>query len=195
MLESGGILPTTGVVVGWVAVLTITAFIPVLAIFLRTYIAQRKQDRLAKTEQHYNLKNTEAYRRAVDTLPEFPLSHYWLSLIVLTVIIGTNAYLLIFGQRLTFEQPNFMLAGGRIADSTEYNLEVYQTKTLLVITMAFVGAYIWSIQMIFRRILTLDLSPGTFQVISVRLMVAIMVATVIRHIYRSPAGNWTMLSS
>ena len=122
MLESGGILPTTGDVIGWVAVLTITAFIPVLAIFLRTYIAQRKQDRLAKTEQHYNLKNTEAYRRAVDTVPEFPLSHYLLSLGVLTVIIGTNAYLLVFGHRLNLEHPNFLLAGGRFDDSTEYDL-------------------------------------------------------------------------
>ena len=189
MPEGSGSLLTPGVVVSWVAVLVITLFIPVLAIFLRTYIAQTKQDRLAKTEQHYDLKNTEAYRRAVGTVPEFPLSHYLLSLLFLTVIIFTNAYLLIFGATLNFKDPDFVLAGGRIAELTGQSLEVYQTKTLLVITMAFLGAYVWSIQTIFRRILTLDLSPGTFQAISVRIIVATMIAVVIRHTYTFTGGK------
>lgn len=179
---------TQGEVISWVAVLVITLFIPALAIFLRTYVAQTKQDRLAKTERHYDLKNTEAYRRAVDTVPEVPLSHYLLSLLFLTVIIFTNAYLLIFGATMHVNDPNFILAGGVVAELKGASLTAYQTKTLLVITMAFLGAYVWSIQTIFRRILTLDLSPGTFQAISVRIIVATLIAVVVRHVYALADG-------
>jgi hypothetical protein len=189
MPEGSGSHPISGDVVAWVAFLVITLFIPALAIFLRTHIAQKREDRLAKTEQHYNLKTTEAYRRAVGTVPEFPLSHYLLSLFVLTVVVGWNAYLLVFGATLNLEEPNFVLAGGRIGDLTTVDLNEYQKKTLMVIVMAFLGAYVWSVQMTFRRILTLDLTPGTFQSISVRVLVAIMVATVIRHVYRITGGE------
>ncbi len=183
MPDIGESLWIGGDLVGWLAVLVITLFIPALAIFLRTHIARKKQDRLGKTEQHYSLKTTEAYRHAVGTVSESPLSHYLVSLLILTVIIGWNAYLLIFGGRLSFEAPNFILAGGRIGNLAEADLIAYQTKTFMVITMAFLGAYIWSIQMTFRRIVTLDLSPATFQSISVRVLVATMVAAVIRHVY------------
>ena len=86
-------------------------------------------------------------------------------------------------------RANFILAGGSIGDLAEVNLKAYQSKTLMVITMAFLGAYIWAIQMTFRRILTLDLSPMTFQSISVRILVATIVAAVIRHVYRLTGGE------
>jgi hypothetical protein len=60
------------------------------------------------------------------------------------------------------------------------NTEGYR-RGVVSIGMAFLGAYIWSLQYVFRRMMTLDLPPGAYYSIGGRMVYSAFVALVLQH--------------
>lgn len=54
-------------------------------------------------------------------------------------------------------------------------------RSVVAISMAFLGAYIWSIQYIFRRMMTLDLPPGAYYSVGSRMIYSAFLAVVFQY--------------
>jgi hypothetical protein len=69
----------------------------------------------------------------------------------------------------------------------------YEMMTVAVIAFAFLGAYLWSIQYLIRRVANFDLSPMSFLRASAQIIFACAVAVVFRHFFPGTAdvGSWT----
>ncbi len=61
----------------------------------------------------------------------------------------------------------------------------------LVLGMAFLGAYFWGLQYVFRRYVLNDLIPGVFFRLSIRMLVASTLALIIFNAFESLAGEIT----
>jgi hypothetical protein len=90
----------------------------------------------------------------------------------------------------------FVLAGlraGSVAPDSYANLSGYEMTSVAVISFAFLGAYLWSIQYLIRRVANFDLSPMSFLRASAQIIFACAVAAVFRHFLPAAADatSWT----
>ena len=70
-------------------------------------------------------------------------------------------------------------------------LASYEMMSVVVIAFAFLGAYIWSIQYLIRRVANFDLSPMSFLRASAQMIFACAVAVVLRHFIATDVGSWS----
>lgn len=92
------------------------------------------------------------------------------------------------------ESFRFVLAGLRpaaLAAGDESALVGYEPMSVAVIAFAFLGAYIWSIQYLIRRVANFDLSPMSFLRASAQIIFACAVAVVLRHFVPAGGEGWT----
>ena len=73
----------------------------------------------------------------------------------------------------------YILCGGHCADLD--GLVAYQTQTFVSVSYAFLGWMVWTFATIFDRAGALQLFPSTFNRLLIRLVVAVLVAIVLRH--------------
>ena len=86
---------------------------------------------------------------------------------------------------------NLMLSQG-LPDGTVEPDRFYRLLSLRSMILGFLGAYIWSLQSIFRRLVTIDLSPAAFYSICVRMVLAAFVALIFHHFAMAVAPTtWT----
>ncbi len=62
---------------------------------------------------------------------------------------------------------------------------------LLVIGLAFIGAYIWSAQALYRRVTTLDLPPNAYYGIGIRILFSVFVALMVYYLFPEEGGKLT----
>jgi hypothetical protein len=80
----------------------------------------------------------------------------------------------------------YILCGPKCAVSPEI-LKPYQTQTLVVVAYAFLGWLAWTFLTIFDRASALQLFPATFNRLLIRLVVAVVTAIVVRHLFATDA--------
>lgn len=96
------------------------------------------------------------------------------SFIAFSILFRDNAEILLAGAQY------YMGAG--VLDLTK--------GSLLAILMAFLGAYVWSVQYIFRRLVTIDLPPGAYYSVGIRMVLSSFVSLIFFHfIIVLPAGE------
>jgi hypothetical protein len=116
-----------------------------------------------------------------------------LSFFLLVMAYASVAYL---GTQWSsyLETPNFIFGGAFILNShTPVEIRAYQTGTVLISTMAFIGAYIYIISELIGRINNNDIEPITYYYFSTRIILATLTAAIIRHIieFLEPAAQTT----
>jgi len=79
-------------------------------------------------------------------------------------------------------ERNFLMLGLRSWDNGSAAAQEYQIQTVIVITVAFLGAYLWSIIYLLRRIANYDLSPLSFLRISAQVLMACLTVMIVRHV-------------
>ncbi len=88
-------------------------------------------------------------------------------------------------------RPNFLLLGPKNNYESEDPQEAvrYQQISMSAVMIGFLGAYVWGAKNIFDRFEALDLNPDVYFNLSVRLLVVVVVALVIRHMFGSLKGR------
>ena len=85
------------------------------------------------------------------------------------------------------DKPPLVLTGVSVKGIS--NLEPaklpYYQLSLVAIGMAILGSYVWSIQYIVRRLITLDLAPGAYYSIGTRIIFATFVSLILHHFIQS----------
>ncbi|THB74827.1 MAG: hypothetical protein D3926_21215 [Desulfobacteraceae bacterium] len=69
--------------------------------------------------------------------------------------------------------------------SSKKDLLCYSRLSLLAIGMAVLGAYVWSLQYIVRRLINMDLAPNAFYSIGTRMVLATFTSVVLYHLIQS----------
>jgi hypothetical protein len=85
----------------------------------------------------------------------------------------------------------YLLCGAYCLDETNRN--AYQIETLVTVSYAFLGWTVWTFTTIFDRASSLQLFPSTFDRLIIRLVVAVLVSTVVRHLIANDA-EWLKVS-
>lgn len=94
------------------------------------------------------------------------------------ILLSNNAAVLFNGME-------WVAAGAKgVANNVDWSTHFDTQKhrsSVIAIGMSFLGAYIWSVQYIFRRMMTLDLPPGAYYSVGGRIVYSVFIAVVIQH--------------
>jgi hypothetical protein len=175
------------------------AFIPVLAgisVYLRHDRANTKLNAAValyglEGDRYYRIylgqKSSELWRRTW-----FPISvMFWISLYFAFLILHTNEAL---GSN---NVPSNLLVLGQKwhPDKLTAEAQAYRVGTFTTIAFAYLGWYVWSIATIFSRLGTLELVATTYMNMLIRLVMAVILAIVFRHLASSLFISADVLSS
>lgn len=189
-----------GMKIGGVALLT--AFLPVTGLTLRGYLANKKRVELRRLADTYRLHDTLAYRRVIgwdgdqsqsedEVFTDVPVEEFITPVLFSSFLVLLGSTFLLLGREMhVAETPNLLFAGMHYGD-TDKALGSYQQQSALVLGMAFIGAYVWSVWNVLRRIMTSDLTPGAFYSVSLRIIFASLIALTLHHFLDAvPDQTW-----
>ncbi len=85
---------------------------------------------------------------------------------------------------------SYVLGGAIAADptATPGEIQAYESQTLFIGTMAFIGAYIWTLYQLISRLNNDVVSPITYYMLSIQILAAVLVASMARHIVDAIPG-------
>ena len=161
------------------ALFVIYLFLPLSAL---TYYSFRRYRHLSKVERILRvLKVDERDRGSYDDA--YPGYHLLLAVIYASIVSIVGLVALMFNERIE------MSLGMVPANPGEGSLTFPVDDSFLMLGMAFLGAYLWGIQNVFRRYMSDDLNPGVFYGLSMRMLLAGALAVVIFNAYEALAGG------
>lgn len=178
-IEAGGIIPLGGMIV-------LGGFVPVLSV-VAVWIKHRATPiRRKAAVAMYALESNDYYRS------DHNLHHVSIvreTLLPLVVIILMSVYFsaLLIYTPLALRPPefmaNFLLLGDKYGVERSLLTDRYLLQTVDVMCFAFLGWYVWTVSTIFSRLTTLELVPATYYNILTRLVAALFVAVMFRHLF------------
>lgn len=151
------------------AIIILSAIFPIYAISFYWFMLRKKRIRYDNLLR----KLTSGAEGASGIQPrvedEFYFLDYILPLFFSTGLCALGFYYL-FGitkEGINYIDPFIILAGPYFGKTVP---EQFQNLSLISLVYAFLGAYVWGIQNIFRRFVTADLPPTTFYYIGIRII-------------------------
>ena len=166
----------------------IMALFPAMLCTVQNVSLQRQQNELKSLESS-PAASTALYRSALriigtDDRDAIVDTDYNVPILVYFVIsfVGFLAIFLGYGRPAFFNMPTVLLGG--LQDSASGNTAaylLYQRQTFVVISMAFIGSYAYALGRILDRINNNDLYPISLYYYAARIVIACVVAAVLRH--------------
>lgn len=157
-------------------------FLPLTAV---TYYAFRRNRRLAEVDRiFYILKFDEESKKAYESESGGKGEHWHLSWAVMYLSVVS-----FIGLALLFFSAEIALPASEFPQVKLGNVYFPEKGSRLVSGMAFLGAYLWGIQSIYRRYLLNDIIPGVYYGISTRMILAAIIALVTYNGYEALAGG------
>jgi hypothetical protein len=123
----------------------------------------------------------------------------WFPILVMFLITLYFAFLMIHTGRAIGSNEDFsnllVLGLEWQRNAFEDGPEAYRIGTFVAISFAYLGWYVWSIATIFTRLATLELVAATYTNMLIRLVMAVLVAAVFRHLASSLFTSAGILST
>ena len=176
------------------ATIVLTAFFPLITISFFKFRLARKQEQLEMLEDRIRLTDkTEGINFKESIEKEFPASDYVLPLIFASTITFLGMYLAFLGwsmydEKETNETVRSVLWSGSLFWESHPKL-IDEKRNVAVVAFAVLGAFISAAQYIYRRYSTIDLTPGNFYSIGIRMMLSAIVALMLSHILSADASS------
>jgi hypothetical protein len=156
------------------AVVIFTLFMPLTALSFYRFRLPRKKDEFERILALLGLNKDESALWVPSIKSEYSVADYALPVLFASVLTALGAATLVFAEDLKVTNTPTLLFSALTCPTDD--LQACHIRHLLVLSMAFLGAYVWSIQNLFRRLATVDLPPGAYYAVSVRIIVAAFVA-------------------
>jgi hypothetical protein len=175
-----------------------SVFLLVGLLIATTMIQQRCNIRIEEvlSKVSNRVKETESYkcaqryfqRRSVPNL--FTSSAHWLPVWFLIIVVLVCSVVSYFGaeffaaSNFSTEKPmtpSYVLGGVSVLQDSTAVLWRYQSSTVFIGSMAFLGAYCWVIAQLMNRINNSDMNPISYYFLSIRILTACLVAGLARH--------------
>lgn len=106
---------------------------------------------------------------------------YVLPTSIFVILSALGIYLVLSVLHHGFTNPNLFMMGLLNPNDAAANPAGYQATTALIVSAAFLGAYIWSINYLILRVANFDLTPLDFLRVSAHLLLTTVIAMVLRH--------------
>jgi hypothetical protein len=164
-------------------VVALSAMVPLVSL-VQSVGKQRQLERLGSLNQ-YGISKSQHYMIAYNyfkALDPFAIGKsYALPVTILSLVTATCAAITYFGAQWTsyLETYNYILGGTFGLSSND--VKAYQSGTVATGSAAFIGAYIYMIRILLSRINNDDIAPITYYYFAVRILIACLVAGIVRH--------------
>lgn len=180
-----------------IGVILFTAIFPLTVI---SYIRLTKyyeysndgKNKIDKITEKLKIKKANISYLIPDVEFKFQKGDYFIPVGFASIICCVGSTLFFFGEEHRFaEKAVYLLSVVDTDDAVNYT---YQNTALAVGTWAFLGAFIWSIQNALIRLVTIDLQPGVYYGLGIRMIFASFLAIAVYHLIAStdpfPANVW-----
>ena len=120
----------------------------------------------------------------------FP-ADYWLPVGFATLICACGFTHVFFGADLVatnYGKQNLLLTGFRVVENKQM-MQAFRWQNMVVIGLAFIGAFIFSAQCIFRRLITGDLTPSSYYGAGLRIIYAVVVGLMLSSLVEAVPGQ------
>lgn len=154
-------------------IFVLVSFFPLTVCSYRVFRIKRKQEEFHKIRDRLAEERIEDTNTFSITDENYSWRDYCLPLLFVTVFSILAFYVLFM------DKARLLLSGVELIENAENGS--YAIGSLVAIGMAFLGSYVWSIQYIFRRLMTIDLPPGAFYSVGIRMVFASFIALVFFH--------------
>lgn len=176
-----------GNAVTWGTVILFTLFMPVTAVSFFSFRLKKKESEFGEILNKLNLQKKDVLFLVPAVEDEFSRWDYVIPVLFVTVICFLGSYLVMFGSEEGFARVHGFILGGSLVPGDGEAMDknrifLYQQKSLAIGVWAFMGAFIWSMQSILRRLITIDVPPGVYYGIGVRMIFASFLALAIYHL-------------
>ena len=165
---------------GYAAVLVLAGFLPLMAF---SYYFFRRQQRLKEIERILEvLTVSQKCKESFCKEDEFLQFLAPVTLATLLSCLGLTAVIL--GAELGLaEHPSLLLGGAHLSGVpvSDPELAEYQQGAFLVFCLAFLGAYFWALQDVFRCYSVSNLRPSAYYSLSLRMIFACVIALLVYH--------------
>lgn len=188
-----------GLLLGIAGVLILSGFMPFSAYSFFKHRLPKKSKQFDRMLSRLGYKggHSPAYVPKLDE--EFNTKDYYAPVTFATIITLIGAVVLVFGGRLLCISHMVIQPDGEVANNVSLLLDGPRLASIdnqypavlgmLVIGVAFAGSYIWCVQNLFRRLSTLDLSPGAYYSVGLRMIFSIFVAIMLYYAFFPETGN------
>ncbi len=179
----------------WIIVLSLSAFFPFAIFFGKGNIRSRRLENLDNLER--TLFNTQTERgpsqRYLDVararynqdIPEtqsIVLNSYVIYTLPTGIFILFSAigfFLVMSIINYGFSDPNLLMSG---LFNDPNSIIAYRAATALIVSGAFLGSYIWSVNYLIMRVANFDLTPLDFLRASAHILLTVLIAGILRHV-------------
>jgi len=176
--------------VGCVVVLTL--FVPATAVSFLGFRLRKKKSQFHQLLQRLGLNRSDAEATAEAVKQEYAASDYVLPVAFATLVtLGGSFTLIMGGEFFVVKGYNLVLHGMNLPDAawTSNPFFLNEWRRLLVLGFAFLGGFLHATQDVLRRLVTADLSPGTFYAAGLRMFVAQIAALVLSYLVEAFPGS------
>ncbi len=168
------------------AIAILVVFMPLTAISYLHFRLPRKQEEFKAIKKVLRSENSELETFSIDLEQEDASADYLLPIFFVSFFSGLGFYILFSNNAaVLFNGMEWVEAGVDEIPPGNKDIRLIDTEKfrrgVIAISMSFLGAYIWSIQYIFRRMMTLDLPPGAYYSVGSRMVYSVFLAVVLQH--------------
>lgn len=166
-------------------VLFISSFIPVTIFSFLLVRRTKKEAEFTRVVQVLGIASDDAEFARDRVTEQYAGSNYRLPVLFAWLMSILGLVSLLFGVDLVethLNKPNFLLTGN--ASFADNNLQPLRLQSMMVMSLAFLGAFLWSTQNILRRLNAGDLSPSVYFSAGVRMTLAPVLSLMVSHVLR-----------
>ena len=173
------------IIIKLIIVAFISLFIPATSYSFFRFRLRKKEAEFDRVLHVMGISKEDRNQHIPTVRSEYIPSDYVLPVLFCFMTVMLTMSLLLFGGWMftlgSGVNNNLLLSGAAFIHGGE---EAYlrERQSMLVITTALMGAYIWSAQNIIRRLITADLSPGTYYNAGIRMIMSALVALMVSFI-------------
>ena len=157
----------------------LASFMPLTAYSFYRFRLPKKEEEFRKIIKALEMDESTAFFFTPSFKDEYSPLDYAIPVAFSTFLVVLGSIVILLGLELKIgETPNLLFSAMNFANT---DCIEYQTQSLIVIGMGFLGAYVWSVENVFRRLVTVDLLPRAYYSISIRMIFAALVALALHH--------------
>ena len=178
---------TLSTYVEMITAIALTSFFPLITISFFKFRLVQKQEQLEMLESRISLLEKREGHSFKDRIKkEFPSSDYILPLVFVSVIVFIGMFLAFLGWMMYDEENveglirTVLWSGDLFWESSPSLSE--EKRNVAVVAFAIIGSYVSGVQYIYRRYATIDLTPGNFYSIAIRMLLSAFVALILSYI-------------
>jgi hypothetical protein len=161
-----------------IAVIVLSLFFPLLAYSFHFFRKERRKVELQRIAKKLNLDGEAAY---IEMFMDIRTGPYFCLAAGISWLVAVIGLLVLFlGEKLGIDALEPFPIGNQV-----FPIE----GSRLIFGMAFLGAYFWGVQYVFRRYVLNDLIPGVFFNLAIRMLLASTLALLIFNAFASSEGN------